>query len=184
MAKKVFVVLADGFEEIEALGAVDVLRRLQLDVVTASLSGKPQVAGAHRITVNADCALDDCNAKNFDAILLPGGMPGAENLRQSEKLRGILQTMNDDGKVICAICAAPMVLANAGILKGKRFTMYPGFEDFLGGLRYTDRAAERDGNIVTGRGPGALFDFCREVAFALGLQEKIPALYQGMFVEK
>ncbi len=184
MAKKIIVVLADGFEEIEALGAVDILRRLQFDVVTASLSGKKQVAGAHRITVDADCAFADCVQKDFDAILLPGGMPGAENLRQSAALRDFLQTMARQGKIVAAICAAPMVLANAGLLNGKRFTMYPGFEAFLNGLTYTCRAAERDGNIVTGRGPGALFDFCREIAAALGCGEKIPALYQGMFVQK
>ncbi|MCQ2352441.1 MAG: DJ-1/PfpI family protein [Victivallaceae bacterium] len=184
MTKKILVVLADGFEEIEALGAVDVLRRLQLDVVTASLNGKNPVSGAHRILVDADRPFADCAKEDFDAVVLPGGMPGAENLRQSAALRDFLQTMARQGKIVAAICAAPMVLANAGLLDGKRFTMYPGFEAFLHGLTYTSRAAERDGNIVTGRGPGALFDFCREIAAALGCGEKIPALYEGMFVQK
>ncbi|MCQ2378260.1 MAG: DJ-1/PfpI family protein [Victivallaceae bacterium] len=184
MYEKILVVLADGFEEIEALGAIDVLRRMKFVVTPASLDGKTQIVGCHGIAVAADTALKNCKSSDFNAIVLPGGMPGAENLRRNETLRFLLQSFAAEGKIIAAICAAPMVLAQAGVLAGKRFTMYPGFEAFLGGLVPSEKSAEIDGNIVTGRGPGALFDFCAGIASALGVPEVVSPVYQAMFVEK
>ena len=184
MYEKILVVLADGFEEIEALGAVDVLRRLQFAVTTAALGKKIQIVGCHGIPVITDTLLENCGAADFNAVVLPGGMPGAENLRKSEKVRFLLQCMAAEGKIVAAICAAPMVLAEVGLLQGRRFTMYPGFEKFLGGLVPSGNAVETDGNIITGRGPGALFDFCASIAQAFGAKDRVAALYRGMFVQK
>lgn len=180
--KRVLLILADGFEEIEALGTADILRRLGVEVVLAALDGLT-VTGAHGIKIAADTELSAVLEENFDCVFLPGGMPGAANLDASGSVTAVLKNVNDRGGVVAAICAAPFVLAKRGLLNGKRFTMYPGFESELGGLKYTSNLAETDGNIVTGKGPGAVFEFSRQLAAALGLEKECEKLYQGMFIE-
>lgn len=182
--KKILTVLADGFEEIEAVAVIDILRRLGVEVCTATLFGTNPVCGAHGMKISADIDLAQADASSFDAVFLPGGMPGSKNLRDSAVVIDLLHQMNEQGKVVSAICAAPIALAAAGLLKDRRFTMYPGFEAMLGGAKPTGTPAEIDGNIVTGKGPGCVFAFAKKLASALGLADDIAELYCGMFVEK
>lgn len=178
--KKVLFILADGFEEIEALGTADVLRRLNVAVTLASEVFP--VSGAHGIIIQPDAELGAVKNDDFDAVVLPGGMPGAANLDKSPLVDEILSGMAQRDKIIAAICAAPYVLAKRGLLNGKVFTMYPGFDHELGGLQYTSNPAETSGNTVTGKGPGAVFAFARAIAEKLGLAAECEELYKGMFI--
>jgi 4-methyl-5(b-hydroxyethyl)-thiazole monophosphate biosynthesis len=161
--KKVLVPLADGFEEIEAITIIDVLRRAEIDVVLASLADSP-VVGAHGVKIIADRNLGELYQEDFEMIVLPGGQPGSDNLANDERLTSMLQRQHRAGKGIAAICAAPMVLSKAGILKGKSATAYPGFaEGLMADNIVCDKDFVIDGNIVTSRGPGTA------MAFSLGL---------------
>lgn len=152
--KESFLFLADGFEEIEAISAVDILRRAVIPVKTVSISPSLQVKGAHGISVTADVHYDAALFKDIEWLILPGGMPGAENLYNFAPLQGLLQAHNEAGGKIAAICAAPaVVLAPLGILKGKKATCYPGFESALGDS-HEDREVVVSKNVVTGNGPG------------------------------
>ena len=163
---KVLLLLAPGFEEIEALGTCDVLRRLNIEVTMAALKGR-EVAGAHGIRVAADAELAAIAPDGFDALVLPGGMPGAVNLLA---VKDQVRDFARGGKITAAICAAPIVLSAAGVLEGRTFTMYPGFGKFLrAGEAPTGRLVESDGPVVTGKGPGATFLFAAAVARALGV---------------
>lgn len=155
---KILVPLADGFEEIEAVTIIDVLRRGNIDVVTAAVGSSP-VTGSHGITVSADTLLSELNADEFNAIVLPGGMPGSENLKSSNDVISIINTISQKGGYIAAICAAPIALGEAGILEGKTATCYPGFENQLGDVRYSEEPVAVDGEIITGRGPGCAIPF-------------------------
>lgn len=157
--KKAFVFLATGFEEIEALGTVDVLRRGGVDTKTVSITGEHKVAGAHGIEVTADLLLNETDFSTADALILPGGMPGSNNLNDCEPLKEQLIAQYKAGKIVAAICAAPLVLGGLGLLKGRRATCYPGFEPTLIGAEVTGNATETDGNVITGRGPGLVFNF-------------------------
>ena len=157
--KKAFVFLATGFEEIEALGPVDILRRGGVDVKTVSITGELKVAGAHGIEIMADILFAEADFTNVDAMVLPGGMPGSNNLNDCDPLREQLIKQYKEGKIVAAICAAPLVLGGLGLLKGRRATCYPGFEERLIGAEITNEATETDGNVITGRGPGLVFNF-------------------------
>jgi 4-methyl-5(b-hydroxyethyl)-thiazole monophosphate biosynthesis len=171
--KKVALFLAKGFEEIEAIGTIDILRRAQIDVVTVSITDNKTVTGTHNIPVIADNTLNDTDFENFDMIILPGGMPGAKHLNEQEDLKKLIIEFNSKGKLIAAICAAPMVLGGLGILDGKRATCYPGFEPELIGAKTTGEIVVVDDNIITGKGPGFVFDFgLRLVEQLLGLQDR------------
>ena len=182
MNKKIYLFLADGFEEIEALGVVDVLKRAELQVITVGVNGKKSQMGAHNIKVEADIAFEDADFSDGDAFILPGGMPGSLNLTNHAELRKLLQVKALQQKVICAICAAPMALSQAGLLKGKTFTMYPGMTSFLadGDMPQADGVVS-DGNIITGKGPGLFFDFACAIAEKLGNSTQVAALKKAMF---
>ena len=152
---KVYEFLANGFEDIEALGPVDVLRRGGLDVKTVSLSGDLMVSSAHGVQVKADMLFEDVNFDDADLLLIPGGMPGAKNIDEHDGVRRALVAHAANEKLIGAICAGPMVLGHLGLLRGKKATCYPGFEDQLDGAVYTGDPFTIDGNIITGKGPGA-----------------------------
>jgi DJ-1 family protein len=157
--KKIFLFLANGFEEIEAIATVDVLRRGEIGVTTVSISDKKEVTGAHNVTVLADVLFNETNFNEGDMLVLPGGMPGASNLNEHEGLKQLLLKYNAEGKLITAICAAPLVLGGLGLLKDKRATCYPSFEPTLTGATHVEDGVVVDGNITTGKGPGFTIDF-------------------------
>ncbi len=156
---KVYLFLADGFETVEALAPVDVMRRAGIDVVTVSVMPGPEVASAQGVTVAADVMFEDAAFDDADALVLPGGSVGTENLSAHKPLRALLLSAFGKGTLVAAICAAPMVLGRTGILDGRKATCYPGCESDLFGAEYTAAAVERDGNVLTACGPGASFDF-------------------------
>ena len=161
--KTIFVFLAEGFEEIEALTPVDVLRRAGLSVETVSVMDEKVVAGAHGVPVVADKMFAEINPEDAEMILLPGGLPGATNLDAHEGLNQMILGFAKEEKPLAAICAAPLVFGNRGLLQGKKATCYPGFETYLQGAEYTAALVEKDGNFMTAKGPGAAL----ESAFAL-----------------
>lgn len=164
MKKKSFIFLADGFEEIEALTTVDVMRRAEIPVQTVSITDDLQVKGAHGIIVNADLKFDDADFTDIEWLIIPGGMPGAANLHEFQPLNTLLkQHFMSNGK-IAAICAAPaVVLAPLGILNGKNATCYPGFEDMIDNAKLHTEFVVHDGNVVTACGPAAAMPFALEI---------------------
>ena len=163
----VYLFLANGFEEIEALYTLDLLRRANVDVLTVGVSGKV-ANGSHKIPVVCDI---DCDSlpynSDFDMIILPGGMPGSTNLDKAECVEKYIKLALENDKLICAICAAPFILGKRGILKGKRATCFPGFENQLEGATVVDAGVVRDGNIITGRAMGSAHDFALTILEAL-----------------
>jgi 4-methyl-5(b-hydroxyethyl)-thiazole monophosphate biosynthesis len=163
----VYVFLADGFEEIEALAPVDFLRRAGIAVKTASLKGKTAI-GAHNIEVVTDINIDDVVLdENTEAVILPGGMPGSENLFNSEQVNDAIDFAINNNKLVCAICAAPFILGRKGILKNKKATCFPGFENELVGADVREDGVVCDGNIITARGAGVAWEFGEAIASAL-----------------
>ena len=156
---KTAVMLADGFEEVEGLTSIDLLRRAGFDVVMVSINETIEVTGSHKVGFKADQTIADTNFDEFDMILLPGGMPGTLNLAKNAKLTEAILKFNGEGKTLAAICAAPTVFGALGILEGKKACCYPGMEDGLkGAIKCTDNVVE-DGNIITSRGVGTAIDF-------------------------
>jgi len=157
--KKVFLFLAEGFEETEAVATIDILLRGGLDVTSVSVTGNLLVTGAHGIAVNADSLFENTDFSSGDMLVLPGGMPGASNLNAHTGLKNLLIKFSANGKKIAAICAAPLVLGGLGLLEGKKATAYPGYESTLKGATFVESPFVKDGNIITGRGPGFVFQF-------------------------
>lgn len=155
---KIVVPLAEGFEEIEAVAVIDLLRRAGVEVVTASLDGE-SVTGAHGITVKSDALLKAVDVKSLDGVVLPGGQPGTRNLLKSTPVREILIALDREDKLVAAICAAPTVLAAAGVLNNRRAACYPGLEKELTGARPVSEPVAEDGNIITSRGIGTALPF-------------------------
>lgn len=178
----VYVFFADGFEEIEAFTSVDVMRRAGLTVEMITVTPDEIVRGAHDIPVLCDKNIVNCDFFDAELILLPGGMPGAATLGECANLRKLLLRFAEKNKPIAAICAAPMVLGKLGLLKGRRATCYPGFEQYLEGAEYTGAWVEKDGNIITGKGPGASMDFALAVVELLQGKEKVQELKDAMCV--
>jgi len=154
----VYVFLAKGFEELEALAPVDVLRRAGVEIKTVGVTGK-RVSGSHGISVNCDITIAEATFDELEGIILPGGLPGTTNLEADETVQRFIDYCAENSKVIGAICAAPMILGHKGLLRGKNAVCYTGFEKELTGARMLDRPAVRDGNIVTGWGAGGAMEF-------------------------
>ena len=181
--KTIFVFLADGFEEIEALTPVDILRRAGLPVKTVSVMDEQVVAGAHGVPVLADVMFDEVNAEDAEMILLPGGLPGATNLDAHQGLSQMILDFAKEEKPLAAICAAPLVFGNRGLLEGKKATCYPGFETYLKGAQYTAALVEKDGNFITGKGPGAAMEFAFAIVEKYCGMDKVNELKQGMMIQ-
>ena len=172
---KVAVILANGFEEIEALTVVDVLRRAN---ITCHMVGfEDTVTGSHAIQVQADRVFDG-NLSEYDMIVLPGGMPGSAHLRDNESLISELQKCNQGGKKLAAICAAPIALNRAGLLEGKNFTCYDGVQEQIANGHYQKETVVVDGNIITSRGPATALAFAYHLVDTLGGDAK--SLRNGM----
>ncbi len=155
----IYVLLADGFEEIEALAFVDILRRAGIETQTVSVQNSKTVTGAHGITVLPDLPLKKLDSKKLDAVMLPGGMPGAQHLKDSEEVAALLRYAHQQEKLIGAICAAPMVLGALGLLDGRQAVCFPGYESELTGATVCSDPVVEDGNIITSKGPGTTAEF-------------------------
>ena len=177
--KKVLIPLAKGFEDIEAVASIDILRRGGVEVVTASLGYDTEVVSAHGIPIRADAPLEEVLENPFDAIILPGGAEGTENLKASGPLLGRLKRQKEEGGLVCAICAAPSVLAAAGVLDGEAITYYPSCAAEIG-IPSANVPAVADGQIVTGQGPGAAFLFALAVLSHLTDEETSFRVANGM----
>jgi 4-methyl-5(b-hydroxyethyl)-thiazole monophosphate biosynthesis len=178
---KVLVPLAQGFEEIEAVAIIDVLRRASIAVTTVHLSGTP-VTGSHNIVIDADTGINTVNVEEFSCIVLPGGMPGSENLKNNSAVISLIQKIHSSGGIIAAICAAPLVLGHAGLLKNKNATCFPGFEATMKGAQCRNEPVVVDGNIVTGRGPGSAIPFALKLVELMKDKKTADNLKEGMQV--
>lgn len=163
----VYVHLAEGFEEIEALTVVNVLRRADIPVKTVSVTGEKMVKGAHDIAVESDLLFEEADYQSCEMIILPGGMPGTTNLANHDGLAQNLKAFAVEGKWLAAICAAPSVLGKLSLLKGKQATSYPGFENQMIGAQYLEEKVVQDGKLITSRGPGTAMEFALKLVEAL-----------------
>ena len=168
---KVVVPLVEGFEEIEFSTIVDILRRAGIDVTAAGLK-EGIINGAHGIRVTPDTLIDKVSVDDFDAIILPGGNPGFVNLGKSEKVLKLVRGMYDRSKYVTAICGAPSVLAKAGVIQGKRATIFPGMGDTLTGAQYSDERVVVDGKVITSQGPGTAMEFTIKLVEVLAGKRK------------
>lgn len=165
--KKIAVFFANGFEEVEALTVVDLCRRGGIEVNMVSIDDSLNVVGRTNIEVKTDMLYDEKIVANYDGLILPGGMPGTRNLMAHKGLCAMLWDFNCKGKLVAAICAAPMVLGTLGILKGKKACCYPGMEEYLEGAEVDDGVVSKDGNVITSKGVGTA------IAFSLAIIEKL-----------
>ncbi len=177
--KKVLIPLAPGFEEIEAVTIIDILRRAGAEVVTAGLE-KRNVTGSHGIHLVADSVIAEETGKNWDMVVLPGGVPGTPNLAADERLRELLAQHNRQGKLTAAVCAAPSVLDQAGVLPGRQVTIHPAWSARLKDGQYQASRVHRDANIITGCAAGAAMEFAFELVTALFGAEKAKEVNQGV----
>lgn len=173
--KSVAVFLASGFEEIEAVTVIDVLRRADLQVTVAGLQDG-LITGSHEITLKPDVTLDEIQPGEFDMVVLPGGLPGTDYLRKDPRVLGFLKEMQKAGKYTCAICAAPVVLKEADVARGKAVTSHPVVQEDLSGLDYREDRVVKDGTVVTSRGPGTAMEFALELVGILAGREKAKEL--------
>lgn len=170
--KRVLVFIADGTEEVEAVTVVDYLRRAGIQVDLVSVMEDKEVTGSHDIKLVADYLLEDIDPKDYDAVYSPGGLPGAYNIRDNERVIEIYQEMAGEGKIVSALCAGPTILDEAGLLKGKNFVAFPGFVENIKDGTYVDKNVVVDGNVMTGRGPGLAAEFAYELIGQLTSQDK------------
>lgn len=171
----IYVFIAHGFEEMEAMAAVDILRRAELSVKTVGVGAKT-ITGAHGITVHCDMIEHMANSKDLQMVVLPGGMPGTLNLEKSDTVKAFVSHAVKNDLWLGAICAAPSILGHMGLLQGKRFTCFPSFEGEAPGATYTAERVEVDGKLVTGKGPGASTDFALKLVECLCGAEKAAAV--------
>lgn len=169
---KVYLFLADGFEEVEAFTVVDLLRRAGIEMIMVSITNSKTVTGSHQITTIADALFDEVDYSDSDMLILPGGMPGTRNLSEHVALGNLLSLFHQEKKPLAAICAAPSVLGTKGLLKGKKATCYPGFEEKLDGADIKNLSVVVDGNLITSKGLGTAIDFSLAIIeFFKGVEE-------------
>ena len=160
---KLGIFMADGCEEIEGLTVVDLVRRAGIEIEMISVSGEKNVTGSHKITFQTDVSKADADFASYDGIVLPGGMPGTTHLMEDDTVNRVIKEFATSGKLVAAICAAPSVLGNAGLLEGKKATCYPGVEGKLTGADFVTDPVAMDGNIITSRGLGTAIEFAAEI---------------------
>ncbi|EGT3615527.1 DJ-1/PfpI family protein [Clostridium perfringens] len=181
--KKVLVFLAEGFETIEALSVVDVCNRAKVTCHACSLTENRAVNSAHGTMVLCDKLISESDLETYDAIVLPGGMPGSKNLRDNEKVQSLIKKYNEENKIVAAICAAPIALAKAGVIEGRTVTSYPGFKEELGNVNYVeDETVVVDENIITSRGPATALVFGLEILKQLGYEKEADEIREGMLI--
>lgn len=179
--KDIYVFLTTGFEEIEALATVDILRRAELSVKTVSLEKEQQVISSHGVPVLADLMFDNVDFSNAELLVLPGG---TTRINEHEGLKKEILAFYNKGENVAAICAAPMVFGGLGILNGRKATCYPGFEKYLtGAILETDKAVIKDGNVITGRGPGLSIDFGLALVELVAGKSKRDEVAAGLLVK-
>lgn len=181
MAKAV-IILARGFEELEAVAVIDVLRRAQIEVTIAGLDDGA-VESARRVKIIPDTTIDNVKANDYDIVILPGGMPGTDNLNADGRVKQLLLDFASKGKLAGAICAAPYVLANTGLLDGKKATSYPTYKDKLGNVDYKEDKVVIDGNVLTSRGPATALCFGFAIVEKLVGKEKAEEVKKAMLVD-
>jgi len=179
---KVAVILADGFEEVEAMAVIDILRRAEITVAVAGLHAG-HVESARNVKVIPDTGIDAIDVDRFDMIVLPGGQPGSDNLNADQRVKDLVRQFHDKGKLTAAICAAPYVLANAGVLDGKKATAYPTYEKRLGGAQYVDENVVADGCVLTSKGPGTALQFGIAIVEMLAGPEMAEAIKEAMLLQ-
>lgn len=160
---KLGIFMADGCEEIEGLTVVDLVRRAGIEIEMISVSGEKTVTGSHKINFQTDVSKADADYASYDGIVLPGGMPGTTHLMEDDTVNRVIKEFATSGKLVAAICAAPSVLGNAGLLEGKKATCYPGVESKLTGADFVTDPVAKDGNIITSRGLGTAIEFAAEI---------------------
>ncbi len=176
---KVAILLANGFEEIEALSIIDILRRAQIEVIIAGVGGT-DITGAHQVKVIADTLIEKIQNETFDMIILPGGEPGTTNLENNPQVAAMIQRQAQSGQWVSAICAAPRVLDKAGLLKGKQATSYPGTKPSMTTCVYLEDNVVRDGKIITSRGPATAMEFAYKLVECLTSKEIANRLKEAM----
>ncbi len=176
----IYIFLAEGFEEIEALAPLDIMRRAGVEVQLVSIYDSVVVSGCHGVQVVADTTIGEIDFSTADMLVLPGGLPGATNLDACEPLREALVAHHAEGKRLAAICAAPLVLGHLGLLRGVKATCYPGFETELEGAHYTAALVQCDGQFITGKGPGAAMEFGYTILNSIGKTREAEQLCEGM----
>ena len=177
--KKVLVTLAPGFEEIEMVTVVDILRRAGARVTVAGTEKGP-IQGSRGMNILPDCFLSTTNAEDFDLVVLPGGQPGPSNLQKDSRVTTISRNMNAEGKQIAAICAAPIVLDSAGILEGRKTTSHPSVRDNLNSANYSEERVVVDGNIITSRSPGTAMEFAMKLVEVLFGKDRVNTVNNGV----
>ena len=178
---RVAVILADGFEEVEAISIIDVLRRAEVDTVVAGLHDG-QITSVRKVKVVADTVIDTVKADDFDMLVLPGGQPGADNLNADSRVKELIKSFSRKGKLVGAICAAPIVLSGAGVLQGKHATSYPTYKDKIGEVVYEEKSVVVDGNVLTSRGPGTALYFGLAIVERLAGKEKAQQIKEAMLI--
>jgi 4-methyl-5(b-hydroxyethyl)-thiazole monophosphate biosynthesis len=176
----IYEFLATGFEDIEALAPLDIIRRAGLEIKTVSITGEKIVYSAHGVGIEADALMEEVDLGAADMLLLPGGLPGSTNLDECAPLRQAILAHHVQGKPLAAICAAPMVYGHLGILQGVKATCYPGVESHLQGAIYTSELVTKDGSFITGRGPAAAMEFGYVIAEHFLGEEAVAPLREGM----
>ncbi len=178
-----YIFLAEGFEEVEALTVVDLLRRAKCDITSVSITGNKAVCGSHGITVMADALYEEVNFDNAKMLILPGGMPGTTNLQAHEGLTALLKENHAQGVMLAAICAAPMVLAQLGLLNGEKATIYPAMKDELEKAVYSENMVVKSrNNIITSRGPGTAMYFALALIEELKGTEMMENIKEGVLL--
>lgn len=176
---KVILLLADGFEELEAVAIADIVRRADIELVIAGV-GPGAKRGAHQIVIEPDAPFETLDPAQFDALVLPGGTPGSRRLRENPRVLELIRQFDGAGKTVAAICAAPSALEAAGILAGRRATSFPGVE--LPSAEYAEERVVADGNVLTSRGPGTAVEFALALVARLGRADRVDQLRQQMII--